>query len=366
MGSFFAWLWALLVRTVFGGPAMATFGNRWDVTQGATYRLRLIVSGPRARFTDLGWRAQIGDELAAAGFAGVRIFLDPGELPADWIGSGAGRAHAPAFDAWAEVTWPAPSTTLAPAFDLFLLAKADDKSAPATKATSAKTTEAAMVDKAITRPDVNLTADHSWGFYEGLRDIAKRRGWPKGAIGMLMVMQSEAGMRATAHNPNGDASGLIQFMPSTLRDLGWQGTPEDFRTLSAEQQLPWVEKYFASRPNMPANPDATAFYVATFLPAFLPHAGEPDFVLASAPGIIYSANIVFDDEHEGVIRVAGLTRAIIRNAQGARYKEAVARLAYVEGGGSTLNIAKVIGIGVGIGALATAAYFAAEAALSRA
>lgn len=345
---------------------MALFGNAWPVETSKVYRLRLIVTDARSRFSDLGWRTQISDALAGAGFGAVRVFVDARELPADWIGAGAGTAHPPSWNAWAEVTWPSPATTIAPTFALFQVARVDDTSAPIPQKASATKTEAASVDAAITRPDVLLTGDHSWGFYEGLVAIARRHGWPKGAIGMLMVMQSEAGMRATAHNPNGDASGLIQFMPQTLRDLGWSQGDAAFRTLTAEQQLPWVEKYFATRPNMPSNPDATTFYVATFLPAFLPHAQEPDFVLATAPSVIYAANAVFDDAHEGVIRVAGLTRAILRNASGPRWTEAVRRLAFVEGGGSTMTVAKVIGIGLGVGALATAAYFAASAALARA
>jgi hypothetical protein len=65
---------------------------------------------------------------------------------------------------------------------------------------------------------------------------------------LLGVMESESGVRPDAQNPNGKATGLIQFMPSTLTSLGWSKGPDGFRSLNADQQLPFVEKSHFRRP----------------------------------------------------------------------------------------------------------------------
>jgi hypothetical protein len=178
-------------------------------------------------------------------------------------------------------------------------------------------------------PPVKLTSDLSWGFFQRLFDK-----WGPSAVGLLEVMQSEAGMHSSAHNPGG-ATGLIQFEPDTLAGLGWHQTMLAFAGLSAEEQLPWVEKYFATRrvpPKLPAT--GTDFYVDTFLPVDEPHAEDPSFVLAKQGDGIYEANAVFDKDHKGTITIDDLTAAIQRNASGARWQEALARLEFIAGGGS--------------------------------
>jgi hypothetical protein len=62
---------------------------------------------------------------------------------------------------------------------------------------------------------------------------------------LLGVMESESSVQPSAQNPKGNATGLIQFMPDTLKGLGWTAGPDEFKGLTAEQQLPFVERYFA-------------------------------------------------------------------------------------------------------------------------
>jgi hypothetical protein len=355
---------------------MAVTGGSWSVAQGKTYRLRLIVGDPRVRFTDLGWRTQIADELDAAGFPNARVFLDAGELPVDWIGVGAGTAHPPQWNAWAEVMWPSPAASIAPTFNLFAIARVDDTSAPIPqKATNGKS-EAAMLDTRPTRPDVKLTGDHSWAFYEKLVAIGQKYGWKP--IGMLSVMQSEAGMRADPPH-NGPARGIIQFEPDILRELGWRGTPDDFAAShDAEAQLPWVEAYYAGwRDVLPPGSDALAFYAIGLAPGLVRRrkinlldvnsliVGEQD---PEGFGWIVTDNLVFAEgtAPNRAIFVRGFKKRFDNVLTGARWLEAKNRLAYVERSGAGLGPLAIAGIGLGIGAVATAAYFAASAALARA
>lgn len=145
---------------------------------------------------------------------------------------------------------------------------------------------------------------------------------------MLAVMQNESGIRPDAHNPHGDASGLIQFMPFILPGLGWANGSPAFRALSAVDQLPFVRRYFS--PYVGRLVNATALYLATFLPALLSHASEPDYELAVKDGRLgwaYSPNIGFDVDRDGAITVRELGLAIDRARKSPRYQEAAERVA---------------------------------------
>ena len=169
---------------------------------------------------------------------------------------------------------------------------------------------------------------------------------------MLGVHMNESGISATAHNPNGDASGLFQAMPDTLRGLQFRGangyteTPGSyvaahtrgdvkacsdlnaalaaaFRTLSLLDQIPWAEKYYGSYRGKLGS--AAACYVATFLPADLEHCDDPDFVLSEKNGRrgwAFSANAGFDENHDLKIEVRELEDAIKKACHGARWEEA--------------------------------------------
>jgi hypothetical protein len=139
---------------------------------------------------------------------------------------------------------------------------------------------------------------------------------------------SESGVRANAHNPHGDASGLIQFMPATLAGHGWRSGHVAFRTLDATAQLPFVRAYFL--PHTGKLVSAAACYVATFLPALLRHAHDADFVLTAKNGPLgwaYAPNAVFDRNKDYAITVGELEDAITRNCRGPRWAELTARLA---------------------------------------
>jgi len=155
-------------------------------------------------------------------------------------------------------------------------------------------------------------------FFDGVVGLSKRYHW--NPLHPLMVMDSESELEPAVQNPNSGATGLIQFMPFILANFGT--SPEEFRTFSAVEQLPYVAQFFAGK----TLPTAGSFYLATFLPGLLDHANEPDFVLGIAPGQpgaddlilpgradltfgqIYNSNSVFDKARKGYIEVADMQR----------------------------------------------------------
>jgi transglycosylase-like protein with SLT domain len=175
------------------------------------------------------------------------------------------------------------------------------------------------------------SADLPDEFFPALAAMCERLGCEP--LDLLGVAANESGIHAGAHNRNGDASGLWQLMPSTARGLGWQVASDPhldaFRALGAVDQLPRFERYF--NPYRGKLVSSGACYVATFLPALLPHAGDPTFVLCGSGGPLawaYSANAGFDTGKTGVIRVSDLQAAVARATKflGARWSEIVTRV----------------------------------------
>jgi hypothetical protein len=170
------------------------------------------------------------------------------------------------------------------------------------------------------------TDDLSDGFFDQLKPMCARIGCDP--VDMLKVMFSEGGVSATAHNRASDASGLIQFIPSTLRGLGWTGSNEAFRRLSAEEQLPWVEKFFEPWQSKGLT-TVTRVYQAVFLPASLDAGSSDETVVCGAQGpfaAAYAANRSVDGEGKGFISVRDLRAAVEARAQGPRWDEILRRL----------------------------------------
>lgn len=92
---------------------------------------------------------------------------------------------------------------------------------------------------------------------------------------LAWVIQRESGWDPAARNPSTNASGLIQFIPSTLSSLGYGGSPEQFRALSRAEQAPWIEKLYRGR-KVPRGD----LFLANYWPAA---AGKDDsYVIAEA------------------------------------------------------------------------------------
>ena len=169
------------------------------------------------------------------------------------------------------------------------------------------------------------TQDLSDGFFLKLINVCEE--FECSPLDMIGVMQNESGVRAAAKNPSADANGLIQFMGNTLKGLGWLNGGEAFRKLSAEDQVPFVRRYFA--PHKGKLWSTSALYCATFLPALLPHADDPNFVLCGKDGPLawaYGPNIGFDRDRRGTIIVQDLGDAVARACTGARWNEVQDRM----------------------------------------
>jgi hypothetical protein len=146
----------------------------------------------------------------------------------------------------------------------------------------------------------------------------------------LVVWCSESDLTPTAVNSIG-ARGLNQMTPGTLRGLG---APADFERLSAEDQLPWIERLIAAREHLNGGPfeSAARYYHANFFPVTLSRGSTPDTVVVARDAAdarergAYSANAALDVDGDGAITLADLG-AVLDRVRATRCKGAFERLA---------------------------------------
>lgn len=182
------------------------------------------------------------------------------------------------------------------------------------------------------------------GFYQKLLQVSSEVQMKPEDL--LNVMSLESGIDPTAHNANGNASGLIQFMPSTLKGLGFQGSHAEFRQMSSVDQLDYVKKYILGNMKYNGGPftSAAQYYVANFLPVALQlpgiKAGDPSTIIAAKnpdkphlPGVsthmesvYYNANPVLDADHDGAITYGDIQTVLDRAAGSKNFRSAVAQL----------------------------------------
>jgi hypothetical protein len=173
--------------------------------------------------------------------------------------------------------------------------------------------------------DAAYTADWSDANIAQLVQVANDLG--AAPLDLAGCWMSESQLRSHAHNPNGNAVGIFQAMPRTLGGLGYSGTWETFRGEAVAVQLNWAYHYY--RPHVGKLTSPGACYLATFLPAFMSHADEPDFVLCDNTMVHttwYVANRGLDVNGDGRITVQDLTDRIAAVCVGPRWEEFAARV----------------------------------------
>jgi len=135
---------------------------------------------------------------------------------------------------------------------------------------------------------------------------------------LMSVMWLESRLDPAAVNPDGGATGLIQFYPSTAIDLGT--TVDSLVNMSNVQQLPWVYKYL----KIYASKVKTFFdlYLAIFFPLGI---GKPDNWVIHSTSLtaeqVARVNKTFDLNGDFQITIAEFKTAVSRllPAEAAKY-----------------------------------------------
>ena len=133
----------------------------------------------------------------------------------------------------------------------------------------------------------------SQAFRVKLVQIASRLGLDPSALATVMMFETGKTISPSIRNPYSGATGLIQFMPSTARNMGT--TTDALAKMSAVEQLDWVEKYFTPYRNRLKTPHD--HYLAVFMPSLI--GTSLDHIAASNPTPEYVQNKGFDTSGKG-------------------------------------------------------------------
>jgi len=148
-----------------------------------------------------------------------------------------------------------------------------------------------------------MTQQIAWGakvtpqFLKEVKSICNRFNWTQQQRSELMAcMAFESGHTfnpAIKNMAGSGATGLIQFMPSTARDLGT--TTDDLAKMTAIEQLTYVEKYF--KPYAKRIKTLSDMYMAILLPKYI---GADDRVHLFTEGTVaYRQNSGLDTNNDG-------------------------------------------------------------------
>lgn len=130
------------------------------------------------------------------------------------------------------------------------------------------------------------------------------------------LIQFESGWKPDAKNKFTGARGLIQFMPTTARAMGYKDAEDLYQKHpdAISQLLGPVRKYFTLPGNRPPYPTPQSLYMTVFYPAarsWSPLKPFPDTVRKVNPGITLVRDYVNKVERKKVIETAGISLATI-------------------------------------------------------
>jgi hypothetical protein len=136
-------------------------------------------------------------------------------------------------------------------------------------------------------------------FAQKVKGISRNLGIKPDWLMHLIYFESAKTFSPSVKNPISGATGLIQFMPQTAQGLGT--STEELSSMTAEQQLTYVEKYLKQYPVSNAES-----YGELYLAVLYPYAlrKQDSYVLGSHNGTattVRNQNQIFDTNGDGKI-----------------------------------------------------------------
>lgn len=194
-------------------------------------------------------------------------------------------------------------------------------------------------------------------FYTKLNEISNEAG--VNPRDLLLAIYMESGANPAAQNPHRDshgrsATGLIQFMPDTLKGMGLsQDDADNFKYRSAENQLDFVKRYVQSHRNLIGGKrftSATQYYIANFFPIALKKWNGPNPFRNSNTVVVsknskdpqereaYNENSILDVNKDNVITVGDITNLLMKKAQEPGFKKMLDQFNMVAGNGDVSEV----------------------------
>ncbi len=154
----------------------------------------------------------------------------------------------------------------------------------------------------------NVPIVYGSGFVASVIDYSASLGIDPNWLMAVMYFETAGTFSASIRNPYSNATGLIQFMPSTA--IGLDTTIDELALMSAEEQLYYVHLYYY--PYRHKIKSYVDLYLATFFPAAM---GKDESYILQTRNISASAiadvNSVFDLNNDRQISVGEIKQVII-------------------------------------------------------
>jgi hypothetical protein len=179
----------------------------------------------------------------------------------------------------------------------------------------------------------------SSNFYIKLNEMCDRLGINPKDMLAVMYLESALDPSIIGHDKNGkeySARGLTQLLPSSLKNVGWTGTSNEFGKLSGEEQLPYIERYFQNIKHTGKFNSATQLYIGNFWPVALSDPavmrGDPNAVIVDSAKYPreYKDNEGLDLDNDGKITysdiakiVGGKKKALNNNGVYAKFDQSI-------------------------------------------
>lgn len=144
---------------------------------------------------------------------------------------------------------------------------------------------------------IDYVTENQTAFESKVRSISSKLGIDPNHL--MIVMYKESKLNHRAYNGASGASGLIQFLPSTARNLGT--TTEALRSMSNVSQLDYVYAYLKQYKTR----SLTDLYFSVFYPVAIGKASS--YVIARSPSVTYRQNAAVDVSKDGVLTVADVS-----------------------------------------------------------
>lgn len=139
-------------------------------------------------------------------------------------------------------------------------------------------------------------------FYRAIRDLADKLGcYPHD---LLAVLYLESSLKPAAFNPLTSTVGLLQFKPSTLKHVGYHDGVYKFQTLSAWEQVPYIDKYLSgvAKAYGPLN-TIDRLYRAVLYPISLTKGDDIETAIFAGGSTEYASNKGLDLDADGVVTI---------------------------------------------------------------
>lgn len=175
-------------------------------------------------------------------------------------------------------------------------------------------------------------------------NFERNEGYLPGSILNVVLFETAGTLRTDIRNKFTGAIGLLQFMPKTLKALGY--TSEQAGAMTVREQLeklckPYLAQY---KGRILKSADWLDTYLAVFYPVAI---GKPDTFVIGPPGTkVYQQNKVLDFDKDGDIEKGDIRKKFAEIVTAIRNKTGLPKFDFAKGAALSVGLVALFAIGL--------------------